>query len=1830
MRKENWAESFRGKAASRNSLTRLVAVLGAASLLTGLVVAPAQAAPVPATVAQPEAVSDAATPEAALERELPETLSADLLTTPQINGVVWSTAVNGNVAYAVGSFTRARPSGVPAGGAGEVVRNNAMAFEISTGKILPWNPNLNAQALEVEMSPDNSQIIVGGSFTTVGGQPRSKLAIFSASSGALQPFSVSIAGSVQTVYTTATTLYVGGSFRQAGNQPRGNAAAFNRSTGALLPWAPQTDDIVHGIIASADNSRVVLGGRFQTLNGSLQIGIGAVDGVSGASQPWISTPIPQTQMDGPTKNTSWVTQMIEKDGVIYASANGMGGHWFDGRFAADFWTGDLVWLDNCYGASTDVAVMGEVLYSVSHAHDCSSLGEFPETTPQTWRRSLAETIYATGTDQAPPGSNSKYSGQPVPSLLHWYPSINTGSFTGQYQGGWALDNNEDYLVEGGEFTTVNGKAQQGLAVFAKRSIAPNKVAPVYSTALKPSPLSTSAGNVRVAWPNTWDYDDAVLTYEVLRDNSLTAIGSVEARSVWWKGQALGFTDTGRTPGATHTYRIRVKDASGNEYIGPRSDPVTVSNSTPSAYSRMVKEDGALLYYPLDEQAGSIAYNHVGYDDGDLGAGITRGATGALPNNAASRFDGSATASIANRTLTPGADTFTAEAWFQTTTTTGGKILGFGNQRTGNSSSHDRSIYMDNAGRIWFGAYPGRTVTVNSAKSYNDGEWHHVTATMSSAGMALYVDGVRTAFRADNTQGQKYDGYWRIGGDNIGGWPSQPATGSFTGNIDEVAVYPTALTAQRVADHYTASGRTPKIPAVPTDNYGKSVYSDSPEIFWRLNDSGTATALDTSLSMNDALVSGGVTRDTSGGVGGSGTFAFNGSDGIAAAGASANNPSVYSTEAWFKTDTNAGGKIIGFGNSNTGLSSSYDRHVYMRDDGKLTFGTYTGSENTITTADSYNNNRWHHVVATQSAEGMKLYVDGVLTGTNPQTAAEPYTGFWRIGGDRTWGGASSPFFRGTIDEAAVYSTALTEERIRAHYNASELANAAPTAKITSTVDGSNVVLSAEGSADSDGRIVSYQWDLGNGVTAEGERVQHVFAEPGEHVVTLTVTDDAGARATATATIVTSGPNALPEASFTATAQGLAVGFDAATSADSDGEVTDYRWDFGDGTTGTGVTAAHTYAEAGTFTVRLVVTDDRDGEGTATETVTVANAAPTAQFESSASGLDATFDAAASRDVDGTISSYAWDFGDGATGRGATPGHTYQGPGTYTVTLTVTDNLGAKATAQADLLVDRTNVTPIASFSTQVRDLDVVFDAAASTDPDGTISSYSWDFGDGATGTGVNPTHTYAAPGDYLVTLTVVDNRGAASTATATASPHAPAPTGPTAAFTSSVSELRASFDASTTSAGTGSITTYAWDFGDGSTGAGRNPVHDYATGGQYTVTLTVTDSRGLRDSVSQTIPVSNPAPVAAFTSSTNGRSAGFSAEDAGAGATYSWNFGDGTSGTGLTPTRMYAVDGDYAVQLTVTTANGATASVTQNIRVANAAPVAEFSSVVSELSVAFDASGSTDVEGAPASYAWSFGDGTSGTGKTAAHTYPRAGTYTVTLTVTDSDGATAEQTGQIRIESTVPMVYARDSFGRTSASGWLTADQGGAYTLVGSPSNFTVSDGMGRLRLATAGAGLTTYLSGVNAPDTEVQVELGLDKAATGGGVYQSVYARDIAGKGSYSAKIRYMSNGTVGVSLNRGDAYLVPQTTITGLTYRPGDRLTVRVQATGTSPTTLRAKVWKTGETEPVQWQLSATDSTSALQAPGRIGLGGYLSGSATNAPVTAFSDNLWAGQPRP
>jgi len=148
--------------------------------------------------------------------------------------------------------------------------------------------------------------------------------------------------------------------------------------------------------------------------------------------------------------------------------------------------------------------------------------------------------------------------------------------------------------------------------------------------------------------------------------------------------------------------------------------------------------------------------------------------------------------------------FSVEIWFQTTTTRGGKLIGFADVRTGQSGRYDRHLYLANNGQLYFGVYAGAVRTFTGPSAYNDGRWHHAVATLSpTAGMALYVDGAVVATDANTKTAENYAGFWRIGGDNVNGWTSQPASFFLAGSLAYPAVYTVALTAVQVRARYLA-------------------------------------------------------------------------------------------------------------------------------------------------------------------------------------------------------------------------------------------------------------------------------------------------------------------------------------------------------------------------------------------------------------------------------------------------------------------------------------------------------------------------------------------------------------------------------------------------------------------------------------------------------------------------------------------------------------------------------------------------------------------------------------------------------------------------------------------------------------------------------------------------------------------------------------------------------------------------------------------------------------------------------------------------------------------
>jgi len=508
------------------------------------------------------------------------------------------------------------------------------------------------------------------------------------------------------------------------------------------------------------------------------------------------------------------------------------------------------------------------------------------------------------------------------------------------------------------------------------------------------------------------------------------------------------------------------------------------------------------------------------------------------------------------------------------------------------------------------------------------------------------------------------------------------------------------------------------------------------------------------------------------------------------------------------------------------------------------------------------------------------------------------------------------------------------------------------------------------------------------------------------------------------------NQAPIAQFQATPligpAPLDVSFNASQSSDPDGDPLTYTWDFGDGNTGTGVAPDHTYQSTGVFTVKLTVSDGQSSTNAFVSVfVSSGNTAPIASFTatptSGTSPLLVNFDASGSSDPDNDPLSYTWTFGDGASGSGISPSHTYQNGGVYTATLTVSDG-SASTSSTTTITVIAPNQGPTAAFTatptTGEAPLVVSFDASTSSDPENDPLTYSWAFGDGNNGTGVSPNHTYLNPGSYTVTLTVSDGEFSdqATTLISVLVPNL----GPTAAFTATPTAgeapLAVSFDASTSSDPENDPLSYSWDFGDGNTGTGVSPSHTYLAGGVFTVTLTVSDGQS-SDQVTTTITVNpgNQAPTALFiTSATTGPApltvsfdAGLSSDPDDDPLSYSWTFGDGGTASTLTASHIFNLPGTYLVILTVSDGElSDQASISIEVTSGNVGPTAAFTATPSSgtvpLIVSFDASTSSDPENDPLTYSWAFGDGETANGVTSSHEYVAAGSYTVTLTVSDGE------------------------------------------------------------------------------------------------------------------------------------------------------------------------------------------------------------------------------------
>ncbi len=552
----------------------------------------------------------------------------------------------------------------------------------------------------------------------------------------------------------------------------------------------------------------------------------------------------------------------------------------------------------------------------------------------------------------------------------------------------------------------------------------------------------------------------------------------------------------------------------------------------------------------------------------------------------------------------------------------------------------------------------------------------------------------------------------------------------------------------------------------------------------------------------------------------------------------------------------------------------------------------------------------------------------------------------------------------------------------------------TVNFTSTVSGGNL----------------YSWDFGDGTNSNQQNPSHTYNLYGVYDIKLVATNASGCKDSLikpayikvqTPKVTIPGLPAKDCAPFTFT-------FNANVNAVD--PVTNYLWNFGDGTTSTLANPTHTFT-TGIYTISVIVTT----AGGCSDTATVVNGIYAGNklklnFSATPRDICAHLPVVFSDLTTGGIADkWLWLFGDGTSSTQQNPSHPYQDTGYFTVTLIVWNN-GCPDTLK---FVDYIHISPpIAIF-------EITGDCSAPkqrTFIDHSIGAdtWQWDFGDGTTSTLQNPPlHTYVDTGTYKVSLTVTNFKtGCSYTQTQNviiAIEKADFTASDTAICVGSAVDFR------TKKMNAANINAYHWKFGDGTEAFDSTAInHVYSKAGKYTVTLVIQTKLGCIDSLVKDFYIRVGNPVAAFKSSTPGMclnsavtfidisiTNGFPIQK------WIWNFGDSITQTFTAPPfqHTYAAHGTYSVTLTVIDSKGCSDSVVQANTIMISKPVADFTSA-DTMSCHLQSITFTNLSTGPnLSYTWNFGDGTTSTAANPVHQYTKQGVYNISLTITDEYGCT---------------------------------------------------------------------------------------------------------------------------------------------------------------------------------------------------------------------------------
>ncbi len=469
------------------------------------------------------------------------------------------------------------------------------------------------------------------------------------------------------------------------------------------------------------------------------------------------------------------------------------------------------------------------------------------------------------------------------------------------------------------------------------------------------------------------------------------------------------------------------------------------------------------------------------------------------------------------------------------------------------------------------------------------------------------------------------------------------------------------------------------------------------------------------------------------------------------------------------------------------------------------------------------------------------------------------------------------------------------------------------------------------------------------------------------------------------------------------------------------ITDFLWDFGDGQTSTQSDPTHIYNATGIYNVSLNYTDDN---GCSDMKIHPVEVMLQAEVDFTSSGPVACLYEALSFNgfSNFNIVLWDWDFGDGQTGSGQNVSHSYNLPGTYTVSLTGWTISGCEGTITHSIYIPP---SPVADFAYYVVYCDSLQFTDLSYHPSGyNIVEWDWDFGDGVSSVLQHPWHVYDSGGVYMVTL-IATSDSAGLLCSDTITKPVSVPGRPTVYFTWDRDPT--CFGNTTSFFGTsgGNIVSWYWDFGDGTSGTGQEPVHLFTSIDTFDVVLTVTDVNGCPRSLMHPVVVID-LPDIDFTVTPNptcrDNLTSFEGISNANVNNWIWDFGDGSTGVGQYTSHRYLQTGTFNVSVTIDDTTGCPNSIIHPV-VVNNPPTADFgfnATTCSNDTVYF-----TDYSSTPNGYMlqwdWDLGDGTIITVQypddpDIAYVYPMGGSYTVTLTVLDSDSCSHAYSRVIEIES----------------------------------------------------------------------------------------------------------------------------------------------------------------------------------------------------------------------